>query len=107
MSIDTGTFGQAIQQGRAHPRVYLKFGIAPPFGPSPRTGVSNLHTWTQPGTGTRDLAYWDYYIGGVGVRVMYAAEGVPWEALAGAWRPRLGTGRRDMAYLATNAPRPW
>ncbi|WFU07503.1 hypothetical protein QA648_36450 (plasmid) [Rhizobium sp. CB3171] len=107
VQVDTGTLGQAIEQGRAHPQIYLKFGIAPPFGPSPRTGMSNLHTWTRPGAGTCDLAYWDYYIGGIGVRVMYAIEGASWDELAGAWHPRLGTGRLEIADLAIDAPRPW
>ncbi|WP_454818876.1 hypothetical protein [Labrys neptuniae] len=106
LAIDIVPFKRAILQGKAHPEIWLKVGVGAPLGGEPRTGMSNISSWSTPNAGPCIHAFWDYYVAGIGVRVIYQAAGVNWD-ITGAWHPRLATSRLLVADLAPDAPGPW
>jgi hypothetical protein len=97
VSIDVQPFADAILNGRPNPNVFLKFGVGPSFAGEPMTGRSNLHVDVRTSDGAAAFAAWDYYVGGLAVRVMFAARGEAREGLIDAWHPSLGTGRLKIA----------
>jgi 5-methylcytosine-specific restriction endonuclease McrA len=87
--IDTAKFGTAIIAEKAHPNVYLKFGVSP----MPITGMSDI--WTTPADCT--FATWFYKVGEIAVNVMFAADGEKRNGLINAWHPKLGTNKLMIA----------
>jgi len=83
--IDITTFGASIMREKAHPNVYLKFGVSP----TPITGMSDV--WTTPTDCT--FATWFYKVGNLAVNVMFAIDGEKRNGLIGAWHPKLGTNK--------------
>jgi hypothetical protein len=90
--VDLSTFASAIMSERAHPSVYIMFGCGRLFRGHPMTGRSNLRVGIRDGESCV-YAAWDYYVDGVGARVIFAAPDVNFPALERAWHPRFGTNR--------------
>jgi hypothetical protein len=86
--IDIDAFATAINQGRAHPNVYLKFGVGLSFGNGEFTGMSDMHADIRKDDGKCAFATSLYGVQGLGVQVMFAAQGEKREGLVGAWHPR-------------------
>jgi hypothetical protein len=87
-------FRAVLREGKAHPNVYLKFGLLNGYAGKPVAGASDL--WIAPlkADGLTPYATWIYEPGsGVAVMVMYAQSGERREGLVGAWKPSLPTTR--------------
>jgi hypothetical protein len=100
--IEINGFSRAIMQQKAHPGVYLTFGLGRTFAGKPMTGMSHIHMWfTQSLSGRPTSATWFYDIKGFSVCVTFAARGG--EGLVGAWHPRQGTTRLVIAECLARA----
>ena len=95
--LDLSGFRNAILNGRANPHVYLKFGVGRTFAGQPMTGMSDMWLAPAPVGRSSSFATWFYDIDGVGINVMFAADGEKRQGLIGAWHPRTGTTRLVIA----------
>ena len=93
INIDIKGFSQAILSERAHPNVYLKFGI----DRAGRTGSSDVWTSVPSSDGSISFATWYYWIDRLGVNVMFAKEGQKRLGLLQAWHPRSGSNKLAIA----------
>ncbi len=93
ISLNVESLATAIKQGKAHPNVYLKFGIPPMFGSQPLVGAQNADAWLDRLSGKVQFLSWIHSPGNVAVNVMYAVEGEKRDGLIGAWHPRMGTNK--------------
>ncbi len=84
--IDVTSFGKSIMQEKAHPNIYLKFGINQSF-----TCITDIHTAEKISDGSCAFATWFYNVGNLSVNVMFAVEGEKRNGLVGAWHPKLGS----------------
>lgn len=91
--IDIESLASAIKRGKAHPRIYLKFGIPPMFGEEPLRGAQNADAWLDRSSGQVQFLSWIHSPGNIAVNVMYVVEGEKRDGLIGAWHPRLGTNK--------------
>ncbi len=91
---DRAAFSRAILSGKAHPNVYLKFGLLDGLDGRVVAGASNLEVDYYAADGRLAFAAWLYEPGsGIAVMVMYAADGEQRQGLDGAWHPKLSTTR--------------
>ena len=90
-------FSKAIRNNKPHPHIYLKFGRGPRIGQQMAAGGSDIRTEIKVRDGSCAFAAWFYYIGDVAVNVMFAADGEDRQGLVGAWHPRSGTSRLEIA----------
>ena len=90
IAIELQPFSKSILDGKAHPNVYLGFGIMPSL-PVTVAGHSNVEALLLDGK----VAYatWLYQLGKFCVEVIYAQDGEKRQGLVDAWNPRLGTKR--------------
>lgn len=86
--LDLTTFAAAILNGRAHPKVYLRFCHRETGGLPTSVGMTDI--WTDQGAPCA-FATWFYEIDNLAINVMFAEPGEQREGLVGAWHPRLGT----------------
>ena len=93
ISIDIKSLASAIEQGKAHPNIYLKFGIPPMFGAEPLMGAQNADAWLDRSSGQVQFLSWIHSPGNIAVNVMYSVEGEKRDSLIGSWHPRLGTNK--------------
>lgn len=91
-SFPSQSFRDAILSNSPHPNLYLKFGY---YGSSDGVVASstNLQASFAPSGDPACAAYIYEPGGGIGVLVMYAADGVFFDGLFGAWTPRLNSTR--------------
>jgi hypothetical protein len=104
IAIDISSFANSIMKRKADPNVYLKFGLGPMFGGNPMTGMSDLWLAGSPPGFPSRFANWFYYVGGIGISVMFAAAGEKRQGLVGAWHPRQGTNKITIADYREPAP---
>lgn len=91
--LEIDAFASAILNKRPHPHVYIKFGC----NPSPHvSGTTDVHCALLP-DGSCTFATWFYEIGNLSVNVMFALAKEKRAGLKGAWHPRLGTNRIEIA----------
>lgn len=102
IAIDIKGFSQAILNEKAHPSVFLKFGTHR----DERTGSSNIWTSVPSSDGSTSFATWYYWIGKLGVNVMFAVEGEKRQGLLGAWHPRSGSNKLAIADFQFGTPPP-
>lgn len=91
IAIDLSTFSSALLWDKAHPNVYLKFGLGPTLKTGIAVGNSDIRT-----INTIDkcvMATWIYYVDWMDVMVMYIEDGQKRYGLKGSWHPRLGTNK--------------
>ncbi len=101
--IDVDGFANSIMKGKAHPNVYLKFGCGKIFAGKPMMGMSNMELALALPDKSCAFATWTYYIGVVGVSVMFAIDQKQWQGSVGAWHPRQGTTKLTMADFGQDA----
>jgi hypothetical protein len=104
--LDLKGFSSAILTPAAHPNVYLSFGYGRAFADLPMTGMSDM--WLAPSSTDRPstFATWFYDIEGIGVNVMFAAEGEKRQGLVGAWHPKHGTTKLHITNYSVDANAP-
>jgi hypothetical protein len=104
--IDIKSLASAIQQGKAHPNIYLKFGIPDSFAGEPLRGASNALAALDRSNGQVQFFTWIHSPGNIAVNVMYAVEGEKRDGLIGAWHPRLGTNKLAIYDFRDRIPNP-
>lgn len=95
--IDVATFSNAILNEKACPYVYLKFGRDPLLNDNAMTGMSDIESDLRASDGSCAFATWFYFLDGLAVNVMFAADGEKREGLIDAWHPRFGTNKLVVA----------
>jgi hypothetical protein len=95
--IPIGGFARAIMEGRAHPKLYLKFGIGPEIAGEGYIGTSEMNVATKGSDGSVAFATWFHSVAGLTVNVSYAVDGERRQALIGAWHPRQRSNRLTIA----------
>lgn len=97
--IDIGPFASSILNDRIHPNVYVAFGSAPQGKIEDKVvaGDSDLEMDVLKENGRCAFAVWIHQLGSLQVRIMYALDGESREGLVGAWNPRFGSQRLQMA----------
>lgn len=88
--IGLGSFARALRSRKAHPHVYLRFGVGPMLAGERVTGMSDMPLAMLP-DGSCAFATWIYNIAGLSVNVMYAIPGEKRDGLVGSWHPKRGT----------------
>jgi hypothetical protein len=91
LPFDIQPFAEAVLRNKAHPGIYLRFGIYPLFDEPKAVGRTDLimdKIGNRPG-----IAAWAYYVDRVGVEIMYIAPGLNVNGLKNGWHPRYGTKR--------------
>jgi hypothetical protein len=83
--LDISPFSAAILQGRAHPNVHLSVWVQTDAGAHKFAGQTPIETAQLRGKIT--FATWLYYVGTIGVNVMYAEPGEHRQGLLTAWHP--------------------
>jgi hypothetical protein len=89
--IDIAGFSAAIMNGRAHPNVYLKFGVGPPSVGRAHPYMERTDDWS------RQFLSWFYYLDTLWVAIMFATDGEQRLGLANAWHPKDGTNKLIIA----------
>jgi len=95
--IDVATFSTAILNEKACPHVYLKFGRGPSLKNNAMAGMSDIEAVLRASDGSCAFATWFYYVEGLAVNVIFAADGEEREGLKNAWCPRFGTNKLVLA----------
>ena len=92
ITIDVKPFGTAIIVGRAHPNVYLQFGIGPFVEGKSVTGRSDFKG-LKIASGGCVLGMWWYQVDGLTVNVIYADPRENWRNMHRTWHPHRGNNR--------------
>lgn len=90
-------FANSIKNGSAHPEIFLRFGCGAVFNNKPLTGMSDVWLAVTSHDNQTRFATWFYYVGGIGVNVMFAVPGEKRLGLVDAWHPSRGTTRIKIA----------
>jgi hypothetical protein len=90
LPVDIAPFSASILNNKAHPDVYLQFGVSQPFAGEPFTGRSHIETSNVDGSCV--LAVWRYSIDGLTVAVIFDKHGKRTPRL-NVWHPRFGAER--------------
>ncbi|MFO0389463.1 MAG: hypothetical protein ACK502_07080 [Alphaproteobacteria bacterium] len=91
--IDISAFAASIITGKAHPNLYLKFGMGFSLNGKPMAGMSDVEVAERIADGQCAFATCFYNVSDFAVNVMFALDGEKRNGLIGAWHPRLGTNK--------------
>lgn len=93
IQLDTKALSTAILNGKAHPGIYLKFGITSLFAGEPWIGASNALAEQNSVSGNISCITWLQTYGDFAVQFMYLAGNEKREGLIEAWHPKMGTNK--------------
>jgi hypothetical protein len=91
---DRQALAESILTGRPNQYVFLKIGLSRAGVP---LGMSNLMADLLAADQSLAFAVWSYSLGAFVVHVMYAITGEKRDGLVGAWHPRTGSTRLELA----------
>ncbi|WP_376957977.1 hypothetical protein ABNQ39_13055 [Azospirillum sp. A26] len=102
--ISLGEFSEAIKNGVAHPKIFLRFGCGAMFTSQPVTGMSDMWLALTSHDNQVRFATWLYHVGDISVNVMFAVPGERRQGLIDAWHPSHGTTRLKVANFLEDTP---
>jgi hypothetical protein len=95
--IDIEPFRRALQEGIAHPKVWISIGINTGLP----TGRTDLELVRETRGGSAVFATWFYVVADIAVNIMYADPGQDRQGLVRAWHPSKVSKNLALARLWT------